>query len=67
MKKALKIYTLLLFALFMVFTVVYYASYRSISEKYGIELKEMESNIAQIATQADAGLIWQTLCWSAVK
>ena len=54
MKKALRIYTILLFALFVVFSTVYYASYRNISMKYGVELREMESNIAQIATQADA-------------
>ncbi len=53
MKKSLKTYSLAIFILFVIFTSVYYLSYRSFSEKNNFELNETENSTESISAESD--------------
>ena len=52
MKKSVKIYSLAVAVLLVVFTLIYYISYKNTVEKYNLELREKESN----AVETDSGM-----------
>lgn len=56
MKKSVRIYSLAIIVLLVVFTLVYYISYKNTVNKYNIELHEKESSISESDSRIDEGV-----------
>lgn len=54
MKKSVKIYSLTIAGLLVVFTLIYYVSYKNTLEKYNIELSEKESSVSETDSGEDS-------------